>query len=111
MYRGELMGLAILLILTFHAFLYTSASEDLKAITRMGRIGVDIFLILSAIGLYFSLKKNSSLSIFYKRRFVRILPTYLLLATPYFLYTAYTKHTGLTGFLSDITFLTSFVGG
>ena len=67
-YRGELMGFAILLILTYHAFLYTSAPNIVKAVTQTGRIGVDFFLILSAIGLYFSVMKNSSLIFFYKKR-------------------------------------------
>lgn len=110
-YRGELMGLAILFILTFHAFLYISAPDLIKDITRTGRIGVDIFLILSAIGLYFSLKKKPSLLSFYRKRIIRILPTYFLLALPYFLYTTYTKHSGFIDFLSDITFLTSLHGG
>lgn len=110
-YRGELMGLAILLILTYHAFLYTSAPDIVKAVTQTGRIGVDFFLILSAIGLYFSLMKNSSLIFFYKKRMNRIIPTYVLLAAPYFIYTSFTQHTGVLGFLSDITFYTSLKGG
>lgn len=110
-YRGELMGVAILLVLTFHAFLYTSAPDLLKTITGTGKIGVDIFLILSAVGLYFSIKKKPRLISFYKKRVIRILPTYFLLAFPYFLYTAYTKHTGLAGFCADITFYTSWLGG
>lgn len=110
-YRGELMELAILLILTYHAFLYTSAPDIVKAVTQTGRIGVDFFLILSAIGLYFSLMKNSSLIFFYKKRMNRIIPTYVLLAAPYFIYTSFTQHTGVLGFLSDITFYTSLKGG
>lgn len=110
-YRGELMGLAILLILTYHAFLYTSAPDIVKAVTQTGRIGVDFFLILSAIGLYFSLMKNSSLIFFFKKRMNRIIPTYVLLAAPYFIYTSFTQHTGVLGFLSDITFYTSLKGG
>ena len=105
------MGLAILLILTYHAFLYTSAPNIVKAVTQTGRIGVDFFLILSAIGLYFSLMKNSSLIFFYKKRMNRIIPTYVLLAAPYFIFTSFTQHTGILGFLSDITFYTSLKGG
>lgn len=107
-YRQELMGVSILLILLYHIFIPLPVSNTIKFFTEQGRIGVDIFLILSGIGLYFSLKDNSSLLFFYKKRFIRILPTYFLLASPYFLYKTYTKH---TNFFSEISFFTAIRGG
>lgn len=69
------MGISILLIMLFHVnFL------------ACGFIGVEFFLLISAVGLFFSLKKNQHLQSFYRRRILRILPTYFLVAIPYFIY-------------------------
>ena len=74
-YRAQLMGIAMLLIMLFHV-----------GALSYGYVGVEFFLLLSAIGLYFSLSKNDQLGPFYKKRLVRILPTYLIVAIPYFIY-------------------------
>ena len=74
-YRTQLMGISILAIMLFHAnFL------------KCGWIGVEFFLLISSIGLFFSLSKDQRLIPFYKKRFIRILPAYLLVALPYFAY-------------------------
>ena len=52
----------------------------------LGYVGVEFFLLISAIGLYFSLSKNNDLKSFYKKRLFRILPTYLIIAIPYHYY-------------------------
>ncbi len=75
--RSVYMGLAILMVVTYHL---TSRFH----IPVLGHIfnffsGVDIFIFFSGLGLCFSCTKNS-LSLFYKNRFLRILPLYLVLA-------------------------------
>lgn len=50
----------------------------LNALFNQGDSGVDIFMFLSGWGLYFSYKKYSILE-FYKRRFIRILPLYMII--------------------------------
>ena len=74
-YRTQLMGISMIFIMLFHTELFLS-----------GNIGVEFFLLISAIGLFFSLKKNDQIKSFYKKRFIRILPTYLIVAIPFFLY-------------------------
>lgn len=86
--RTTLMGIAIIMILIFH---YT---EDCKIYkmhysgfvewykTYIGSSSVDLFLFLSGMGLYYSMKKNSSLFAFYRRRLARVLLPYLLVAVP-----------------------------
>jgi peptidoglycan/LPS O-acetylase OafA/YrhL len=49
-----------------------------------GEIGVDIFLLLSGVGLYFAYSKITSLVTFYKRRFARIIIPYALTQIAYF---------------------------
>ena len=74
-YRTQLMGTSILLIMLFHV-----------RFIAFGFVGVEFFLLISAIGLYFSLKKNDSITGFYNKRLFRVLPTYLIVAIPFFLF-------------------------
>lgn len=77
------MGLAIIAIVLFHVALpRTDAFFGLK---RMGNVGVDVFFFLSGMGLWFSWVKQPSLGHFYRRRLLRILPAWLLVATAFYL--------------------------
>ena len=76
-YRSELMGWAILWIMMLH-FTFTQI-KPLGFIAQYGFAGVEIFMLVSGFGLYFSLDKDSNLSHFYKKRLLRIFPTYYLL--------------------------------
>ena len=75
-YRGELMGAAMLFIILFHVPL--ARSNEFFGLRRCGNVGVDMFLFLSGIGLWFSWVKNQDVWKFYKRRLLRIYRTNLL---------------------------------
>ena len=79
-YRAPIMGLAIVLILFHHSrFLGVEISNStLVGLRDVGACGVDIFLILSSFGLTYSLNKCSRIDSFYKKRALRILPSFLL---------------------------------
>ena len=94
-YRSELMGLCIIWIMFFHAGIPAPENIVLRALWFLfvslgGGFGVDIFLILSGFGLMFSgIKREDrgeyeSTSSFYKRRLIRILPTYFVVAVIYY---------------------------
>lgn len=51
-YRGELMGLAILFVILFHIGM--PQSNFFYPLRRLGNIGVDMFLFVSGMGLWFS---------------------------------------------------------
>ncbi len=55
-FRGELMGAAMLFIILFHVGL--PREDAFYGLRRMGNVGVDMFLFLSGIGLWFSWVKN-----------------------------------------------------
>ena len=74
-YRSVLMGWAIIWIFIFHSKSVGIPIYD--DIQKFGWAGVDIFFFLSALGLSFSLEKNSDTLDFLKRRARRILPTWL----------------------------------
>lgn len=76
-YRSELMGWAIIWIMMLH-FTFTQI-KPLGFIAQYGFAGVEIFMTVSGLGLYFSLDKNSNIWIFYRKRVFRIFPTYYIL--------------------------------
>ena len=76
-YRSELMGCAIVWIMMLH-FTFTQV-KPLGFVAQYGFAGVEIFMLVSGFGLFFSLDKDSRLLTFYRRRLLRIFPTYYLL--------------------------------
>lgn len=77
--RAYLIGIAMILVLTYHQLNIGLSMGIATPLFRHLDSSVDIFFYLSALGVSFSYKKNN-LKTFYKRRYVRILPMYLLLA-------------------------------
>lgn len=74
-WRTELMGIAILWVVVFHSQIVLE--EPFAAVKTIGYGGVDIFLLLSGVGMYYSLQKKDELLLFYKKRIRRIAPAYL----------------------------------
>lgn len=85
-YRRELFGCATICILAVHSIAHQSNLPKLlstvQQILGFGTIGVDIFLLLSGLGLFYSLSKNKDTKAFYSRRLIRIFIPYLLIAIP-----------------------------
>ena len=87
-YRGELMGVAMLLIILFHIPL--GRGDAFFGLHRLGNVGVDMFFFLSGMGLWFAWKKLSGesaggeLLVFYRRRFARIMPAWLIMASLFY---------------------------
>lgn len=79
-YRTELMGGSMLMIMVYHTMdaYVVDCSFVIPGLSFMPflgwNIGVDFFLILSAIGCYYSLDRRFSVLPFYRRRIVRVLP-------------------------------------
>ena len=82
-FRGELMGAAMLFIILFHVAL--PREDAFFGLRRMGNVGVDMFLFLSGIGLWFSWMKNPSVKHFFIRRYLRIYPTWLIIACLFYI--------------------------
>ena len=86
-YRTELMGVAMLWVMFFHAWDLDVGHPLLEWVRAAGFGGVDIFIVLSAMGLVISLsKKEVDYSTFMRRRAERILPAYYTVALPYTLF-------------------------
>ena len=81
-HRTELMGLSALLILIFHCWIPLFPGHRIiggieAVVKRTGFLGVDAFFFLSGMGLVFAVSKEP-LPEFYRKRFGRLLPPYLL---------------------------------
>ena len=92
--RGKIMSLSIISIIIFHYFedvnIYKNASILLLKCSRIfsyfiGSIGVDIFLIVSALGLYYSFTKNNNIKDFYVKRIKRVFIPYLIIGGVYWI--------------------------
>ena len=122
--RKYLMGLAITIVIVFHwcenfklllgdtnytAMFSHIVSFAISKIVWIGACGVEIFLFLSGIGLYFSFTKNSDLKAFYTKRLIAILIPYFIIAVPYLLWQdfIYTNR-GFMWFLADLSLFTTF---
>lgn len=85
-YRSELFGFAIISIIIFHYFEdlnATNISGILKVFTKgyiwlIGSIGVEIFIFLSGLGLYYSLRKQFNISRYIYNRVERTIIPYLI---------------------------------
>ena len=78
------MGIAALMIIACHAPAYgVFMPQWIRRFAVLGNYGVDIFLLLSGLGCYYSLHKQDSTTLdFYKKRAVRIFIPYLLVFIP-----------------------------
>lgn len=94
-YRTSIMGVAALWIMLTHSGLQCPDNIILKALWYVfvsfgGGVGVNIFFILSGFGLYYSVAKYDDQQKvrwggWYKKRFIRIIPSYLIIAVVFYL--------------------------
>ena len=90
-YRSQLFGFAILWIMCMHSREFTPIPDNpllsqsllYDGIILVGGVGVDMFLFLSGIGLYYALEKRPTLKQFYFRRFKRLLIPYCVIGTDF----------------------------
>lgn len=81
------MGAAIVWVMLFHAFDLDLRVPLLNAICRAGFGGVDVFILLSSMGLVMSLSRRpQEYTAFMARRGQRILPAYFAVMVPFTLY-------------------------
>jgi len=84
-HRNTLFGIAIIWIVIYHSFYFGTwlgvlgKRNLVNLLVLYGEVGVDIFLLLSGMGLYFSFKKNEQIIPFIKRRLIRVLPPFFII--------------------------------
>lgn len=109
-HRDKLMGLAAILVVILHftADLTYSGLPDPIPLTARRLyacavpLGVAMFLFLSGMGLYFSMRKGTSLRVFYRNRYLNLLITYGLWGLVFWsIADFYIRGSGLKRFLVD----------
>lgn len=119
-YRAPLYGAAIIWVMLFHAAAifhcsYAFGHEELvwlHSLMRRGKVGVDIFLFLSGICLYFSYTKNPDTHDFLKKRFLRLItPVVLIDGIYWFVLVFFIKGGTIWSFLSRILLVRFWVTG
>ncbi len=100
-YRNSWLGVAMIWIVMFHSpgFLFPDFLGFLKSI---GYGGVDICLFASGIGCYYSLNKNNDIGQFIKRRFERLMPTYLIFIIFWLIFKFVTTPIPLTAVIGNL---------
>ncbi len=76
-FRTPLMGLATLNVMLLHIFQnFELLGSDV--IFYVFESGADLFMLLSGFGLFYSVDKGGSLGSYFKKRFLRIYPEYII---------------------------------
>lgn len=75
-YRSELMGFSIVWIMMLH--FQFEIVKPLGFIAQYGFAGVEIFMFVSGLGIYYSLDKNRQIIPYYLKRIRRIFPAYYI---------------------------------
>ncbi len=111
--RGILMGFATFWIVAFHGTeLYSDVSIPIiTSILKRGNIGVEIFLIVSAIGLYFSMDQSTRIKNFYWKRIQRVLIPYLILSSWYWIWRAIVHGEYIISFFKNYFFISFITDG
>ena len=105
-YRSELMGWAILWIMMLH-FTFNQI-KPLGFIAQYGFSGVEIFIFVSGLGLYYSLEKDHHLIHYYFKRLLRIFPAYFTIG---FFDNIYLCHDTISTCLFRLTTIGFWTGG
>jgi len=116
--RTELMGFAIVWIMLFHSYHGKVRFFDgmpgldwLGKFLTYGNMGVEIFVVLSGIGLYYSFSKNPHLKDFYLRRFTRVLIPVWIIWAPFWIWQYGKKGISLQQLLFSLTTVRLYTDG
>lgn len=114
-YRSAIYGMSALWIIAFHGIELEFTSIDSKMVAfeellRMGNIGVDIFLVLSGISLFYAFSKDGHVLKFYYKRLVRILIPFLIIAGIYLAYLNFIRTQNVTAFFLNLSTIAYWIG-
>ena len=105
-FRDLWMGFAMLWIVVYH-FNFDLRISVLDFVENIGYGGVDIFLLASGLGCYYSLNKNSDTFKFLCRRFFRLMPTYWVFLVFWCAYMMYNGLLNVKGIIGNVFCLQS----
>lgn len=117
-YRDEIYGVSILWIMLFHGYLcdvyYFADVPILNYVGKLieaGNLGVEMFLMMSGICLYFSYSKNPDTFAFLKKRLKRVIPAMFVICGPYWIWQIIRGDITFSLFFLNLTTLRFWVTG
>lgn len=108
-YRAELYGIATLMIMMFHSQVALVYPGWFNEINMHLNYGVDIFLFLSGISLYYSFSKDSNYAGFMKKRAERTLLPYLIIGFFFWFWKYIIADFSITDFVYNISGMSLFL--
>lgn len=108
--RNFIYGIAIIWIMFFHCGL-RPVTATFNLIKGYGDCGVEIFFFLSGVCLFYSYDKDRNPLTFYKRRFLKILPPYLIVYGVVFIVIDLVPNFNMWQFLLDYSLLDFWING
>ena len=109
-YRSELMGIAMLWVMGFHARDLDLGAGWLNLVRKAGFGGVDIFILVSAMGLTLSrCRKRQAYGTYMTRRLSRILPAYYTVMIPWTIFLVFIGQAMVSTIIWNATPLYYFV--
>ncbi|MCI6465883.1 MAG: acyltransferase [Faecalicatena sp.] len=114
-YRSQIMGVAIIWIMLLHGMeAYPQIYKEFPLIgfvMERGMIGVEMFLFVSGMGMFFSFTKNDNIKYFYFKRIDRVLIPYLLISLPFWIWKDLWTGRDVGAFFKDYTMLSFWTEG
>lgn len=114
-YRGQIMGVASIMVVLLHFVVELYPDLHIPGATVIlgrGNIGVDIFLLVSGMGLWFSMSKDDNTKRFYLKRIRRVLLPALVITLPYWIwFDLFFQRSGIFRFVLDWTGLSFWTHG
>lgn len=114
-YKAEIYGFSILWIMLFHGLemKYMAIDNKIAFISKFiahGNCGVDVFLFLSGIYLFFSVSKDANIHHFYIKRALKIFLPFFLIDGLFWLYQCIWIRKDVLDFISNMTFYSFWNG-
>ena len=113
-YRTQFMGLAIIFVMLCHNTVKVPEGVQTirHVVSAIFQSGVDVFMLLSGLGLYYSFRKKPEIRSFLKKRLVKILIPYIIVVIGYaFIHVWYMGRTTLAAYLWDASLISFFIDG
>lgn len=110
-YRSQIMGIAIIWIMFFHWPELFRSIPLVSFIMKRGMTGVEMFLLVSGIGLFYSMTKNDDFKEFYIKRALRVLVPYLVISLPYWIWQDIYLNRGIRKFFLDYSLIAFWKNG
>ena len=121
-YRSVLFGISIISIILFHYCEdYVNAFQDGNVDSNLiifgyykmiSSLGVEVFIFLSGLGLFYSMSNNSNVIRFYEKRVKRLIVPYIFIGIIFWgVFDLILNKDGIIRFIKDFTFVTFFTEG